>query len=324
MSELIWPGPQSRGCRAAPWLLLLVLAASACPARAAFVYTTLDHPLAGRGGTIAQDVSGTLIVGEYLDAANARHGFTFDGTNWTTLDAPGAAAPRGTSVTGVSNGLISGTYVTPSGQSLGFLYDGSTWTTIQRPPIGAGPNDTVVRGISGDTVVGHTIESFVVRGFQYRAGVFTDIVVPGAVDTLPDDLDAGRVVGSYEDLIGTHGFVLTDNVLSTINHPLGTPLGTSLTGIDGDRIVGNYLRLPDGSSHGFLYEGTTFTPVDFPGATDTTVNGIDGDRIVGSYFDAAESRHAFVAVVPEPAAGIAVFACAVLAGSRRRRRRSAA
>src|SRR5688500_4413672 len=319
---MIWPQWRTKSGRAALWLCLTAALAWAPAARAAFVFTTLDHPLAGRGGTTAYDVSDTRIVGDYLDAANVRPGFVYDGVNWTTLDHPGGA--RATSATGGSNGLICGTYVTASGRTLGFLYDGSTWTTIERPPLGPGPADTFVRGISGDTVVGHTIESFVVRGFQYGAGGFRDIIIGGAAGTFPDDLDDGRIVGTYEDLLGSHGFVVDGNVTRTIDHPLGTPLGTALTGVDGNRIVGNYLALPDASSHGFLYDGRTFEPIDVPGATDTTVNGIDGDRIVGSYRDALGNIHGFVAVVPEPAAAVALLAYAGWAGSRRRRRRSAA
>jgi hypothetical protein len=185
-----------------------------------------------------------------------------------------------------------------------------------------GPADTFVRGISGDTLVGYSIESFVARGFQYRSGGFSDIIIAGAAGTYPDDLDDGRIVGMYEDLVTSHGFVIDGNVARTVDHPLGTSLGTELTGVDGDRIVGNYLSLLDASNHGFLYDGRTFEPIDVPGAIDTTVNGIDGERIVGTYRDALENRHGFVAVVPEPATAGVLLMCLGWAGSRHRRRRS--
>ena len=322
MSGITWPHGQIRSERAVLWLCIAAVLACAPPAGAAFVFTTLDHPLAGRGGTTANDVSGSRIVGSYLDAANVRHGFVYDGVNWTTLDHPGAGPS--TNATGVWNGLICGTYVTPSGRTLGFLYDGSNWATIERPPLGPGPADTFVRGISGDTLVGYSIESFVARGFLYRAGEFSDVLVAGAAGTFPDDLDSGRIVGTYEDLLGSHGFIADGDVARTIDHPLGMPLGTALTGVDGDRVVGNYLALPDGASHGFLYDGRTFEPIDVPGAADTTVNGIDGDRIVGSYRDAAGDTYGFVAVVPEPTAAAALLVFLGWWGSRQPRRRAAA
>lgn len=296
----------------------LAVLCSTAAASAELMYTSLAHPLAGQGGTIASDVEGNRIIGNYFDASGASHAFVYDGTTWTTLDHPSAALPRGTAAFGISNGVICGTYVNAAGRTLGFLYDGITWTTLARPPLGAGPVDTFARGISGDTVVGYSIESLLARGFSYDGVTFSDLIVPGAVGTFPDDIDSGRIVGTYEDLLGSHGFISTGGVPITLDHPLGTPLGTSLTGVDGSDIVGNYIRLPDATSHGFLFDGSGFTPVDFPGATDTTVNGIGGAQVVGSYRDDSGAIRGFVATIPEPA-GALMIALGLYPVARRRR-----
>lgn len=275
---------------------VVLLAFAAAPASAQFPYTTLDHPLAGPGGTAAYDASGGRIVGTYFDAANVSHGFTYDGATWTTLDHPSAARPRGTTAFGVSGNRITGTFVDAAGQTFGYLYDGATWSTIAR----GGSADTFARGISGDTVVGYSVQGQTTRGFVYDGTMMTDLVVPGATDTLPDDVTAGRVVGTFENLTGTHGFVSEGGVIRVIDHPMGNLLGTFATGIDGPNVVGTYLRFPDGTAHGFLYNGSTFTPIELPGATDTNVNGIEGLRVVGSYKDAAGRTHGFVMTVPEP------------------------
>ena len=295
-------------------LCVILLTFGACPASGSFVFTTLDNPLAGAGGTVPYDIEGEQVVGTYLDEAGAAHGFSFDGLTWTPLDHPAAEPPRGTSAYGISNGIICGTYVANSGQAFGFLYDGVNWTTLEHPPLGVGRVDTFARGISDDTVVGYYIESLAARGFVYRDGTYTDVVFPGSVGTFPDDVDAARVVGTYDDLIATHGFILDDGVLATLDHPLGLPLGTFVTGVEGPYIVGNYLSPADGSSHGFLYDGASFIPVDVPGATDTAVQGIGGGRIVGSYVDAAGTTHGFVAAIPEPtAAALTLFAATLVA-----------
>jgi hypothetical protein len=303
-------------------VLATVSAFCASPGYAQFQFTTLDHPLAGRGGTTAYDVSGDNIVGTFLDAAGASHGFSYDGMTWSVLDHPSAALPRGTAAYGISDGVVCGTYVDAAGRTFGYLYDGATWTTIQRPPLATGPVDTFARGLSGGTVVGYSIEGPLARGFVYSGGNFSDLLVPGAVGTFPDDTDGARVVGMFEDLLGSHGFIATAGIPVPLDYPLDPQIGTSLTGVDGQHIVGNYVSLTDGSSHGFLFDGLRFERIDFPGATDTIVNGIDGSRIVGSYTTATGDTHGFIAVVPEPAGGLmAILGSAVFLSRHARRRR---
>ena len=303
-------------------VLVSVLAMHALPASAQFQFTTLDHPLAGQGGTAAYDVDGNRIVGTFFDAAGASHGFVYDGATWSVLDHPDAALPRGTTAFGVSDGIICGTFVDAAGRTFGYTYDGLTWTTLARPPLGAGPVDTFARGVSDGTVVGYSIEGAVARGFVYNNGAFSDLVVPGAVGTFPDDTDSARIVGHFEDLIATHGFIVAGGLPIPIDFPLEPAVETSLTGVDGTNIVGNYLALLDPGSHGFLYDGTRFITIDFPGAVDTTVNGIGDNRIVGSYSTAPNVTHGFVAVIPEPAgAATTVMGAAALVRRPSRRRR---
>ena len=296
----------------------LLLALGAGPASAAIVYTQLDHPLAGPGGTTPYAIYGERIVGGYLDAANRSHCFVYEFGSWATLDHPEAVG--GTTAYGVSATRISGSYVAASGQVLGFLYDGSTWATLEHPPIGVTRGDTFARGVSDGTVVGYYIEAAVARGFIYSGGTFTDIAPPGAINTFPRDINSGRVVGNYDDPLGTHGFVFDALNWLTLDHPLGAVLGTFVTGVDGANVVGYYSGLPTGAAHGFLYDGADFLPIDFPGATDTEVNGIDGDRVVGSYVDAAGQRHGFVAAIPEPGGAAALVLLPAAACARRRRR----
>ena len=307
------------GARRRIILVIFLLTCGASRTSAALLYTSLDHPLAGPRGTICYDVDGNRIVGTYFDAAGVSHGFVYDGSTWSTLNHPDAAGPGGTAIYGVSGSKLVGTFVNAAGQTSGYVYDGTGFTTLSRPPLATGPVDTFARGIDGNTIVGYSIESLLTRGFVYDSGTFTNLVVPGAIDTFPDDINAGRIVGTYENLTGTHAFVSSGGTTSTLDHPLGELLGTFGSGVDGPNIVGTYLGLPDGSSHGFLYDGTVFTAVDFPGVTDTSVNGINGGRIVGSYNDASGVTHGFLAVVPEPSGALAVVGSVWLLCRRRSR-----
>jgi hypothetical protein len=75
---------------------------------------------------------------------------------------------------------------------------------------------------------------------------------------------------------------------TTLDYPGAT--STQLTGVSDGRIVGN------GSGHGFVYDGTTFTELLVPSVDpditgpflETQVNGIDANNIVGSYNNEVE------------------------------------
>src|SRR5262249_32698429 len=62
--------------------------------------------------------------------ASGNHGFLLSGGIYTTLDAPGAIGPDGTSASGINAaGQIVGSYRNSTG-SHGFLLNGSTYTTL--------------------------------------------------------------------------------------------------------------------------------------------------------------------------------------------------
>lgn len=66
------------------------------------------------------------------------------------------------------------------------------------------------------------------------------------------------------------------DVITTFDYP-GTTEGTSITGVSGNTIVGNY------SDFGFVYNNGTYSQIYVPGSEDTLVTGISGNNIVGTY-----------------------------------------
>lgn len=81
-----------------------------------------------------------------------------------------------------------------------------------------------------------------------------------------------------------HGFVLDNGVFTTIDMPISGAY-TIPSGInDNGQIVGNYLT---SHGHGFLYDGTTYTTIDYVGTvtpTDTTIQGINNaGMMIGTY-----------------------------------------
>ena len=68
----------------------------------------------------------------------------------------------------------------------------------------------------------------------------------------------------------------------------------------GGNIVGLHF---DGNYRSFIYDGTTYTTIDVPGAKSTYIHGIDGNNIVRRYVDGTDLSSGASAqeTVPEPA-----------------------
>ena len=65
------------------------------------------------------------------------------------------------------------------------------------------------------------------------------------------------------------------------------------------KIVGYYWYAASFSFHGFIYDGTTYTTLDVPGASYTYAYGIDGGNIVGRHTLYIDGRyHDFIATIP--------------------------
>jgi hypothetical protein len=82
------------------------------------IWTTLDYPEAS--ATVAYGISGSSIVGEYIDGSGNSRGLLYNGSTWTTLDYPGSNC---TETLGISGSNIVGVYFdAPGSDSHGFIY----------------------------------------------------------------------------------------------------------------------------------------------------------------------------------------------------------
>ena len=111
-------------------------------------------------------------------------------------------------------------------------------------------------------------------------------------------------------------------VWSRLDDPLGT-LGTSLHGVSGVKVVGEFRRTENSTTvhHSFVYDGTSFSTLDNPfdtttGSQRTNANGIDGSNVVGSYRDSV-GTHGFLydgnnwTTLDDPSATLSTFANAI-------------
>jgi uncharacterized membrane protein len=140
------------------------------------------------------------VVGIYVDAGGALHGFRWDDGDHETIDVPGAAA---TVVFGVNNrGQMVGSYIDAEGAYHGFLRDrtGEVTTLPEAPgadpasggtqPVGINERGQIV-GLAYDARGGS-------RGFLFERGRFSTIAGPGATYTRALDINnRGQIVGDY-------------------------------------------------------------------------------------------------------------------------------
>jgi beta-lactamase regulating signal transducer with metallopeptidase domain len=123
---------------------------------------------------------------------------------------------------------------------------------------------------------------------------FAAIRPPGATAATARGINnVGRIVGSFADASGTHGFVYGNGAFTTIDVPGST--WTIATGINNaGQIVGAYGPGGETGNRGFLLSGGSFSSLDFPGSLDTVANGINNKgQIVGTYLGGDGLRHGF-------------------------------
>jgi probable HAF family extracellular repeat protein len=187
--------------------------------------------------------------------------------------------------------------------SRGFLYDGRRFADVYFPtvkgespvasyqdaPFRRMPRVTRVSGLLPHDVnsaleVTGWYQQFGLQGFLKRHGLVSNINVPDSLLTEALGInDAGHVVGDYRSADGVfHGFLLANGVFTTFGNDLGADDINNA-----GQIVGCYASC----SRGFLYNGSTYTSIDVPGATVTQARGLnDTGQIVGVYFDGATLR----------------------------------
>lgn len=124
-------------------------------------FTSISDPLAPTQSW-ATGISGTTVVGTYAIANNSYHGFVFDGSTYTTINATftGSVGPViGTVLQGMDGSKLVGTVLNTSvngePDAHGFIYDGNTFEIVDYPFA----HGTFLTGESGDTVVGYYFPS---------------------------------------------------------------------------------------------------------------------------------------------------------------------
>jgi hypothetical protein len=255
---------------------------------------------------------------------------------WTPLDAPGTGVYQ-TSVSGISGNNVVGYYShQDSSPSHSFLYNGGSWTELPISPSCidgsivvsmsgerynlttgiltpasvqfTGSQSNRIYGISGSYVVGEGPygNDGLEHGFlwNFSTQTYTLLNYPGAGpgETYAEGISGDSVVGWYRGSFGpVHGYLynITTQSYTSFHYP-GATGETIAQGISGNNIVGQYWD--NSGEHGFLYNGTSWTTLSYPGAVNTYAYGISGNNIVGNYnYGDGMPVHGFIYTIPEPA-----------------------
>lgn len=182
---------------------------------------------------------------------------------FTTFNIPGATQ---TYYSGINNaGEIVGSFVDAASASHSFIQSGATYTTIDVP----GASETIATAVNNaDQIVGYFVDSIGAHGFVFDGTNYTSFDVPNInpPDTQPLGInDAGEIVGVSYDSVGRHSFIKEGEAYTMLDHGTAEIPMFALGLNDAGLVVGQFF---DSSlvSHGFVYDGTTYIPLDAPGA----------------------------------------------------------
>jgi PEP-CTERM motif len=149
-------------------------------------------------------------------------------------------------------------------------------------------------GVRLSTFVGFLLLLIVAAAQQSIASIIP-FDFPGATSTIIFGVSpsGSYVVGSYSNSSGSHGFIYSGSVFTTIDFP-GSTQFTNVRGVNDSGIaVGTYVS---GNTHGFTCHANTFATIDVAGAVDTFPGGINASgTVAGTFDDAGANTHAYIA-----------------------------
>lgn len=202
----------------------------------------------GSADTFPHDINkNSVIVGSFDTATGSgQHSFMVKNGVFSQISLPGF--PNAPSIANGINDLgdIVGEFNQGGPNDVGFLLHQGKLTVISFPGAQGG---TFPRSINNQGVVVGTYrltEDDIDRGFMWKSGNFTNIAVPGALNTIPQKIsDNGDIVGTFDDTSNfEHGFSFDQGRFSTIDVP-GSQ-GTQLFALNNfDNVLGFFATAKD-------------------------------------------------------------------------------
>lgn len=251
---------------------------------ASFTFVSIDVP--DSTFTLATGIGPSgEIVGIYGDASFNEHGFLLSQGNFTTIDVPGALVGVSGTLQTEANGING------AGDIVGDYF---------APP-----------GAPGAPQCLAALSPACRRGFLYRNGQFSSVLVPGKKGSIPNSIAPdGTIYGCdhnddyFGSMVGfsrTHSgaYITLDAGGGELQDPTQSVTASMNNGAtpNGKIIVGLYADPPmaGGTYHGYIVENGKFATYDVPGSVLTQTWGINSSAdFIGLYDDANGSEHGFL------------------------------
>jgi hypothetical protein len=202
--------------------------------------------------------------------------------NYHTFDVPGA---RSTSPLALNDlGQVVGTY-TPGFQA-NFFKDGSSFAPVglSGQPFGINASEQVLINSGGPLIYD--------RNTQSTSGPFNPPGTNFFGATGHGFNNLGDIAGNFINTSSkAHSFLYKQGVGYTVFNLTGIPASAAVTiwGLnDNDDMVGVE------NGHGFLFDGTTLTLINYPGATSTTLRGINNHGLMVGQYTLGSSINSFI------------------------------
>ena len=238
---------------------------------------------------------GIASIGIVLSLIAMASGQSPQEPHFQPIDAPKAKATIASAIN--INGEIVGRYTDEHDRVHGFLIDRTgAFITLDAP----GGVFTVARGLNdhGHVVGRYDTADGVGHGYVYRNGKFTQIDYPGPVgtETFPWSINnSGAIVGRFTlpKGDGPHGFLLSDQKWTRIDHPSAKTSAANGINSVGD-IVGIWFDEAK-NEHSYRLVGGRYSSIDVPNATRTLVDAIiDNGSVSGTYRDSTGASRGYV------------------------------
>jgi hypothetical protein len=270
-----------RTIRALGLIASLALAASASQAATFFLVPVTAYTGSTTTTPFGINDSNTL-VGSYVDAGGAEHGFTGPLSTgvYTSFDVgTGGTQPRGINNNGIIVGVSNSQGATKNCQLVEWERTSTKTALITKAGTGLGG---VVQGVDpagnfyGDyRVCGVSITAYEGKAFKWTADL-------GVSQSFARGANGkGTIVGYFNDTAGTHGVIQSGGVNTKFDFP-GIAGSTFLEGINNNGLASGLWFDAAGNPHGFLLDTNTgiITVIPVPGATQVQAWGINSSGLV--------------------------------------------